>query len=89
MIAEKGGELRFGFEAQEQRGQPGWTLIPSFKRWLSSPEATPGHRVRVGSIELELLDVLARYLEALKQALLSSSNLPLSRRRSRSAAAAC
>jgi molecular chaperone DnaK (HSP70) len=81
MIAEKDGELRFGFEAQEKRGEPGWTLYPSFKRWLGSPEATPGHRVRVGSLELDLLDVITRYLEALKQALLTSSNLPLSNRR--------
>ena len=76
MIAEKDGELRFGFDAQEKRGEPGWTLSPSFKRWLSSPEATPGHRVRVGSVELPLLDIMARYLEALKQAIWTSSNLP-------------
>jgi len=76
MIAEKDGELRFGFDAQDKRGEPGWTLCPSFKRWLSSPEATPGHRVRVGSLELPLLDIMARYLEALKQAIWNSSNLP-------------
>jgi len=77
VIAEKGGELRFGFEALEQRGEHGWVLCPSFKRWLSSPEATPGHRVRVGSLELPLLDVITRYLAALRRALLTSSNLPL------------
>jgi molecular chaperone DnaK (HSP70) len=81
VIAEKGGELRFGFEAQERRGEPGWTLCPSFKRWLTSSEATPGHRVRVGSLEFELLDIIARYLEALRQALLTGSNLPLTSRR--------
>lgn len=76
VIAEKGGELRFGFEALERRGEPGWALSPSFKRWLSSPEATPGHAVRIGSVELPLLDVITRYLAALRQALLTSSNLP-------------
>jgi molecular chaperone DnaK (HSP70) len=81
IIAEKDGELRFGFEAQERRGEPGWTLCPSFKRWLSSPEATPGHRVQVGSLELPLIDVIARYLESLRQALLTASNLPLPGRR--------
>ncbi|HTV21310.1 MAG TPA: Hsp70 family protein, partial [Polyangiaceae bacterium] len=77
VIAEKDGELRFGFEALERRGDPGWTLCPSFKRWLSSPEATPGRKIRVGSVELNLIEVVARYLEALKHALLTASNLPL------------
>ena len=77
VIAEKDGELRFGFDALECRGDPGWTLCPSFKRWLSSPEATPGYEVRIGSMALQLVDVVARYLEALKRALLTASNLPL------------
>ncbi len=77
VIAEKDGALNFGFEALERREEPGWTLYPSFKRWLSAAEATPGYRVRIGSLELELLDVIARYLAALRQALLTSSNLPL------------
>jgi len=81
LIAEKGGDLVFGFEAQDKRGEPGWTLCPSFKRWLSSPEATPGYRVRIGSVQLELLEVVARYLGALRHALLTSSNLPLSHTR--------
>lgn len=76
VIAEKGGELLFGFEALDRRGEPGWSLCPSFKRWLSSPEATPGAKVEVGSVELPLIDVITRYLEALKHALLNGSNLP-------------
>jgi molecular chaperone DnaK (HSP70) len=76
VIAEKSGELRFGFEALAHRGDPGWTLCPSFKRWLSSPEATPGHKVQIGSVELPLIDVITRYLEALKHVLLTASNLP-------------
>lgn len=77
IIAEKEGKLCFGFEAQDKRGQPGWALCLSFKRWLSSPAATPSHRVRLGSTDFELLALLTRYLEALKRALLTSSNLPL------------
>ena len=46
VIAEKSGELCFGFEALAKRRQEGWALCASFKRWLSSSEATPGHRVR-------------------------------------------
>ena len=77
VIAEKAGQLCFGFDALAKRGQPGWALCPSFKRWLSSPEATPGHRVQVGSTDFELLGLVTRYLEAVKTALLTSSNLPL------------
>lgn len=80
VIAEKSGDLRFGFEALDRRGDPGWTLCPSFKRWLSSPEATPGRKVQIGSVELPLIDVITRYLEALKQALFNASNLPAAKR---------
>jgi len=81
VIAEKSGELCFGFEALAKRSQEGWALCPSFKRWLASPEATPGHTVRVGSTELDLLSVVTRYLEALRHALLTSSNLPVGGKR--------
>jgi molecular chaperone DnaK (HSP70) len=76
VIAEKKGQFCFGFEALAKRGKPDWALCPSFKRWLASPEATPGLRIRVGSTELDLLSLVTRYLEALKAALLGGSNLP-------------
>ncbi len=75
-IAEKGGELRFGFEALARRGDPGWTLCYSFKRWLATPDATPGRRVQVGSLEIDLVSLVSRYLEALRKALVTNSNLP-------------
>lgn len=77
LIAEKGGQLCFGFDAVAKRGQVGWNICPSFKRWLSAPDATLHRRVRVGSLEMDLISVVSRYLEALKRALLESSNLPL------------
>jgi molecular chaperone DnaK (HSP70) len=76
VIAEKAGELCFGFEALARHGQPGWALCFSFKRWLSAPDATPGRRVQVGSLELDLVSLVTRYLEALRTALLTDSNLP-------------
>jgi molecular chaperone DnaK (HSP70) len=76
VIAENKGQFCFGFEALAKRGKPEWALCPSFKRWLASPEATPGLRIRVGSTELDLLSLVTRYLEALKGALISGSNLP-------------
>lgn len=76
VIAEKAGELCFGFEALARRGQPGWALCFSFKRWLSAPDATLGRRVQVGSLEIDLVSLVTRYLEALRHALLTDSNLP-------------
>ena len=76
VVAEKAGELCFGFDALARRGDPDWTLCFSFKRWLSSPDATPGHRVRVGSTEIDLISLVTRYLEALRKSLLTESNLP-------------
>jgi len=76
VIAEKAGQLCFGFEALAKRGEPGWALCFSFKRWLSAADATPGRRVQVGSTEFDLLSLITRYLAALRQALLSDSNLP-------------
>lgn len=77
LIAEKSGQLCFGFEALAKRGQAGWHICPSFKRWLSSPDATLQRRVQVGSLETDLIGVVSCYLGALKRALLESSNLPL------------
>jgi molecular chaperone DnaK (HSP70) len=76
VIAEKAGQLCFGFEALARRGEPGWALCFSFKRWLSAPDATPGRRVRIGSLEMDLVSLVSRYLEALRTALLTDSNLP-------------
>jgi molecular chaperone DnaK (HSP70) len=76
VIAEKAGQLCFGFEALSRRGEPGWTLCFSFKRWLSAPDATPGRLVQVGSLEIDLVSLVSRYLDALRSALLTDSNLP-------------
>lgn len=76
LAAEKDGELCLGFDALDKRHEPGWTLHRSFKRRLSSPEATPDSRVRFGSVEMDLLGLVTAYLRSLKEALLTRSNLP-------------
>lgn len=77
VISENSGELRCGFAALQTRGQPGWTLRTSFKRLLSSPEATPERQVKLGSQSFGLLDLVTRYLIDLREQLLHHSNLPL------------
>jgi molecular chaperone DnaK (HSP70) len=84
LVAERDGELRFGLDAREVAGEPGWTLLRSFKRLLSGPEATPDRVVTVGATERPLADLLAGFLEALRRAIAERSNLAPRRRRSAS-----
>lgn len=77
VLAEKDGELRCGFEALATRGMPGWTIRTSFKRLLSSPDATPGRRVKLGSSSFDLLDLVTQFLLALREQLRDHSNLPV------------
>jgi molecular chaperone DnaK (HSP70) len=71
--AEVGGRLVHGHEAEEaaRRGAP---HLRSWKRLLgrSGPEA----RVRIGAIELTLVELMTDFLAALDGALRKSANLP-------------
>jgi molecular chaperone DnaK (HSP70) len=73
VVAEKDGDLRFGFEAERFASDPAWTVVRSFKRMLGerSPEAT----VKVGSTHVRLGDLLARFFGALGTALRTRSNV--------------
>ena len=72
VVAERRGELIFGFDAERVASHPEWTTFRSFKRLLNdpSPEAT----LQVGSTELRIVDLLARF-SALRTALVARSNL--------------
>ena len=73
IVAEKEGDLRFGFDAERLGSDPNWTLLYSFKRLLNdpSPEAT----VVIGSTRVRLGDLLTQFLDALAAALRTRSNL--------------
>ena len=45
-IAERGGELRVGFDALAVADDPAFTVVRSFKRFLSDPRAVPRQLVR-------------------------------------------
>jgi molecular chaperone DnaK (HSP70) len=75
VVAEVSGELRFGFEALACTEQQA-ILLYSFKRLLSAPSVLPSTQVQLGSLNLTLGDLIARYLAALKRAILTRSNLP-------------
>ncbi len=73
VVAEKQGELCFGFEAERRSTDPEWTVLRSFKRLLGdrSPEAT----IELGSAAIRALDLLAAYFAALRDALCHRSNV--------------
>jgi molecular chaperone DnaK (HSP70) len=73
LVAEKNGDLCFGFAAQRLGADPDWTLLYSFKRLLHDP--SPDATVVVGSTRVLLLDLLTQFLGALAIALRTRSNI--------------
>ena len=73
VVAEKDGELRFGFDAERVAKSPDWNVVRSFKRLLNdpSPEAT----IQVGGTLVRMVDLLAGFFGALADALRSHSNI--------------
>jgi molecular chaperone DnaK (HSP70) len=81
IVAERAGVLRYGLDAREVVGEPGWTPVRSFKRILSEPDLTPDRVVTVGGTELPIGDLLTGFLDALRRAVIERSNLAPRRRR--------
>ncbi|MCU0657913.1 MAG: Hsp70 family protein [Polyangiaceae bacterium] len=75
VVAEREGELRFGFEAQAMSGVAGWTVLRSFKRLLSGGQATAQGAVRIGGATVPVLELLTRFLRSLREALAARSSL--------------
>ena len=48
MVAERGGELRFGLDALAIEDDPSFTVVRSFKRMLAGPHASPNDTVTIG-----------------------------------------
>jgi molecular chaperone DnaK (HSP70) len=75
VVAERDGELRFGFDAAAVAGDPSFAVLRSFKRLLSGADAGPTQTVKVGSVELGLTDLLGRFLSHVREAIRMRSNL--------------
>jgi molecular chaperone DnaK (HSP70) len=73
VVAERDGELRFGFAAQAVAGEDGWTPLRSFKRLLGAPGAHEAE-VAIGGTRLAAGELTTRFLAALRQALEGASN---------------
>ncbi|HYP07578.1 MAG TPA: Hsp70 family protein [Bryobacteraceae bacterium] len=74
VIAARGDERRYGWDAWAVQSEPGWTLIRSIKRSLE--DAGPYTRVEVGGSFVPMLQLLQEMTAALKRSLLDRSSLP-------------
>ena len=72
-VREADGDLRFGAQAAALSHDPGWEVLRSFKRLLDEP----GSSVRVAGRDFEVAELLARFLEQLREELLARSNAGL------------
>ena len=73
VVAERDGQLVFGFAAESASAEDGWTVVRSFKRWLG--EGAHDRAVRVGAATLPLVELLARFFGALRDALVARAHL--------------
>jgi molecular chaperone DnaK (HSP70) len=76
VVAERDGELRFGFDALATASDPSFTAVRSFKRLLADAQTGPGKTVQVGSLAIAIDELVTRFLVAMKEAVLTRSNLP-------------
>ncbi len=76
VVAERDGELRFGFDALATASDPSFTAVRSFKRLLADADAGPGKVVRIGSTTMPLDELVTRFLAATRDAILERSNVP-------------
>jgi molecular chaperone DnaK (HSP70) len=75
LIAGKGSQRVFGWEAWSKQSEEGWQTIRSLKRYLS--QANPDTCLRVGDENVSVLNLVIEYLSALRRDLLENSNLQL------------
>lgn len=75
MVAGKGSQRVFGWEAWTKQAREDWQKIRSLKRHLS--QANPQTCLTLGEEEVPVLTLLVEYLSALRQDLLENSNLHL------------
>src|SRR5713226_9907953 len=69
LVALRGSKFRFGWDAWNAQGDPGWTVVKSLKRYLEN--AGPETCVAVGGTVVPLGDLLHGLVDALRQALLA------------------
>ncbi|MCC6345078.1 MAG: Hsp70 family protein [Bryobacterales bacterium] len=74
LVALRGGERLFGWDAYARQADPEWTVIRSLKRLLE--DAGPNTSLEIAGQTVPLLDLLRGLIGSLKEALRASSTLP-------------
>lgn len=67
LVALRGAERRFGWDAWNTQGEWGWTIIRSLKRYLE--DAGPETRLEIGEVAIPLSDLLLGLVNSLGAAL--------------------
>lgn len=80
LVAVKGQERRYGWEAWVAQEEPGWTVVRSLKRGLDY--AGPDTLVQIGDQKIPMHTLLLELAQALRTALLESSTLPAAKNES-------
>lgn len=73
LIAVRGAERLYGWDAWAAQAYPGWTVVRSVKRFLA--DAGPQTRIEIARRTYGLLDLLIEMMARLKQALFEKSSL--------------
>ena len=76
VAADAEGQLHYGFAALAVAERQGATLLRSFKRALADPGTNPATTIRVGAVQLPLIELLTGFGAALRTALTTASNAP-------------
>jgi molecular chaperone DnaK (HSP70) len=82
IVAEREGELKFGYDASHCLADPSWTVLRSFKRLLSG-DVSAETAVTIGGTSLPIDELLTKFFSALRSALLTSSNISAAVRRNK------
>jgi molecular chaperone DnaK (HSP70) len=77
VVAARGNELAFGFDATQKQSETGWSLLRSFKRHLET--LGPDERIAIGDHSLSAIELLTGFLSQLRSDLLTRSNLRVKR----------
>lgn len=73
IVAARGAEIVYGFEARQKQADPSWTVLRSFKRQLGT--VGPADEIELGTRRITALDLLTGFLGQLRRDLVGRSNL--------------
>jgi molecular chaperone DnaK (HSP70) len=73
LLAVSADKRVYGWEALEQHGKPGWTVVRSLKRWLKN--AGPSSALDIAGQRLDLFQLMTEMMMALRRELLEKSTL--------------